>query len=140
MATKTAQGNPDDDRDLMGEIGDGEDVDLLDDVVEDDAEGWVPSEAGEGVQGTVVIVSRVKSDFDVPGTDDNMVPSVTIQQKDGTKVRVIGYGKVLREKITEDDPKPGDLYAVKYFGEKTIKNGKYAGKPYKLFNTAIRRN
>lgn len=108
--------------------------DLLDEVVEDDSEGWVPSEAGEGISGVVLKVGETRSDF-----SDEMAPTVTIETKDGTKLRVIGYGAVLRRELLDADPQPGDRIAVKYFGEKKIRKGKYAGKPYKHFGVAIRR-
>lgn len=112
--------------------------DLLDEVEEDDAEGWVPSEKGEGISGTVVKVGETRSDFAKDG-EDPMVPTVTIQVADGTKYRVIGYGAVLKRELQDADAKVGDRMAVKYFGEKIIKKGKFAGKPYKHFGVAIRR-
>lgn len=115
-----------------GEFDD--DLDLLDEVEEDDSEGWVPEKAGEGIQGVVVKVGETRSDF-----SDEMCPTVTIETKDGTKYRVIGYGSVLKRELQDADPKPGDLMAVKYFGEKPIKKGKYAGRPYKHFGVALRR-
>jgi len=87
--------------------------DLLDDVEEDDSEGWVPSEVGEGISG--------------------------LEVKDGAKYRVIGYGAVLKRELQDADPQVGDRLAVKYFGEKPIKKGRFAGKPYKHFGLAIRR-
>jgi hypothetical protein len=112
--------------------------DLLDEVEEDDSEGWVPSEKGEGIAGTVVKVGETRSDFARDG-EDPMCPTVTIQTADGTKWRVIGYGAVLKRELQDADPKVGDRMAVKYFGEKIIKKGKFAGKPYKHFGVAVRR-
>lgn len=118
-------------------VDDGFD-DLLDSVEEDDSEGWVPTEKGEGIVGLVVKTGEVRSDFAKPG-EDAMCPTVTIQTSDGTKYRVIGYGKVLKDQLIETAPKVGDTLAVKYFGEKPIKKGPYAGKTYKHFQVAIRR-
>ena len=112
--------------------------DLLDDVEEDDSEGWLPSEVGEGISGLVVKVGETRSDFANDG-ENPMVPTVTIQVKDGTKYRVIGYGAVLKRELQDADPQVGDRLAVKYFGEKPIKKGRFAGKPYKHFGLAIRR-
>jgi hypothetical protein len=78
--------------------------DLLDTVEEDDSEGWVPKEKGEGIAGIVVKVGETKSDFAAEGTDAT-VPVVTIETKDGNKWRVIGYGAVLKREITDADPK-----------------------------------
>lgn len=113
--------------------------DLLDQVVEDDAEGWVPSEPGEGIAGIVVKVGETRSDFAAAG-EDPMVPTVTIETKDGDKFRVIGYGAVLRRELMDANPRVGDKIAVKYFGEKPIKKGRFAGKLYRHFGVAIRRS
>lgn len=126
--------------DLLDEMDGGaagefdDDLDLLDEVQEDDAEGWVPDKPGEGIQGVVVKVGETRSDF-----SDELCPTVTIETKDGDKYRIIGYGTVLRREIQDADPKPGDLFACKYFGEKPIKKGKWAGKNYKHFGIAVRR-
>lgn len=126
-------GKKNDDDDLLGEVGTNDD-DLLGEVIEDDSEGWVPDKPGEGVQGQVLKVGETRSDF-----SDDMAPTVTLLTKDGAKLRVIGFGAVLRRELLDADPKPGDTVAIKYFGEKTIKKGKYAGKPYKHFGVAVRR-
>jgi hypothetical protein len=112
--------------------------DLLDTVEEDDSEGWVPTEKGEGISGVVVKVGETRSDFANDG-ENPMVPTVTLLTKDGDKFRVIGYGAVLKRELQDADPKVGDRLAVKYFGEKPIKKGRFAGKPYKHFGVAIRR-
>ena len=124
------------DDDLLEEfdVDEDDEDDLLDQVVEDDAEGWVPEKPGEGIQGVVVKVGETRSDF-----SDEMAPTVTIETKSGDKLRVIGYGAVLRRELYDADPKPGDRIAVKYFGEKTIKKGKWAGKQYKHFGVVVRR-
>lgn len=112
--------------------------DLLDAVEEDDSEGWVPSEKGEGIAGIVVKVGETRSDFANDG-ENPMVPTVTIQTKSGDKFRVIGYGAVLKRELQDADPHVGDMIGVKYFGEKPIKKGRFAGKPYKHFGVVIRR-
>jgi hypothetical protein len=120
--------------DEFDDLSDGDDFDLLDSVLEDDSEGWVPEKPGDGIQGVVIKVGETKSDF-----SDELAPTVTIETKDGSKFRIIGYGSVLRREIQDADPHPGDLFACKYFGEKKIKNGKWAGKNYKHFGIAVRR-
>lgn len=112
--------------------------DLLDTVQEDDAEGWVPSEKGESLSGIVVKVGETRSDFARDG-EDPMCPTVTVQTREGDKFRVIGFGAVLKREILDADPHVGDLFAVKFWGEKLIKKGKYAGKPYKHFSVAVKR-
>jgi hypothetical protein len=86
----------------------------------------------------VTKVGETKSDFAADGQDP-LVPVVTIETSDGTKWRVIGYSSVLKREIQDADPKVGDRMAVKFFGEKTLKTGKFAGRPYKHFGVAIRR-
>lgn len=111
--------------------------DLLGQVVEDDSEGWVPTEKGEGVVGIVTKVGETRSDFATD--DDAMCPTVVIQTSDGTKYRIIGYGAVLKRELQDANPKVGDKLAVKYFGERLMKKGKFAGKPYKHYGVAIKR-
>jgi hypothetical protein len=112
--------------------------DLLDEVEEDDSEGWVPTEKGEAIAGRVIKVGETRSDFANDG-ENPMVPVVTVETKDGSKYRIIGYGSVLKRELTDADPKVGDMIGVKYFGEKPIKKGRFAGKPYKHFGVAVRR-
>jgi len=122
--------------DLLEQMVDGldPDVDLLEGMVEDDSEGWVPSERGEGIQGVVIKVGETKSDY-----SEEMAPVVTLETKTGEKFRIIGYGAVLRREIIDNTPEPGDLMAVKYWGEKPIKNGKFAGKPYKHYSVVVKK-
>lgn len=112
--------------------------DLLNEVEEDDSEGWVPTEKGEGIAGIVVKVGETRSDFANDG-ENPMVPTVTIQTSGGDKFRVIGYGAVLKRELQDADPQVGDRIAVKYFGEKPIKKGRFQGKPYKHFGVVVRR-
>jgi len=111
--------------------------DLLNSVDEDDAEGWVPTERGEAVSGVVVKVGETRSDF-ATSEEDAMCPTVTVQTKDGDKYRIIGYGAVLRRELQDAAPKVGDLLAVKYWGEKPIKKGRFQGKMYKHFSVAVK--
>lgn len=112
--------------------------DLLNTVEEDDSEGWVPSEKGEGIVGIVVKVGETRSDF-ANDNENPMVPTVTLQTRAGDKFRVIGYGAVLKRELQDANPQVGDRLAVKFFGEKPIKKGRFAGKPYKHFGVAIQR-
>lgn len=134
----------DDAEDLFGGSGvtAGEDDfadadDLLNTVQEDDAEGWVPTEKGESLSGIVVKVGETRSDFAKPG-EDPMVPTVTVLTREGDKYRVIGFGSVLKREIEDADPQVGGLFAVKYWGEKPIKKGPFAGKNYKHYTVAFK--
>lgn len=111
--------------------------DLLNTVQEDDSEGWVPSEVGESLAGKVVKVGVTRSDFARDGDDPNC-PTVTVLTRGGDKFRVIGFGAVLKRELMDADPQVGDVIAVKYWGERLIKKGKYQGKPYKHFSVAVK--
>lgn len=118
-----------------GEFQDADD--LLNTVQEDDAEGWVPTEKGESLAGVVVKVGETRSDFAKPG-EDPMVPTVTVLTREGDKYRVIGFGSVLKREIEDANVKVGGLFAVKYWGEKPIKKGPFAGKNYKHYSVAFK--
>jgi hypothetical protein len=118
--------------------------DLLNEVEEDDSEGWVPTEKGEGIAGIVVKVGETRSDFANEG-EDPMCPTITLECRDPEnpgktiKWRIIGYGAVLKRELKDADPKVGDKMGVRYWGEKLIKNGRFAGKPYKHFGVVVKR-
>lgn len=121
-----------------GDDSDGDNFDdLLDQVVEDDSEGWVPAEKGDSVAGKVVKVGVTKSDFANDG-ENPYVPTMTLQNAEG-KFRVIGYGAVLRREMLDANPRIGDRSAVKFFGEKALKKGKFAGKTFNHFGVAVAR-
>ncbi len=144
MATSKSTSSVQDDVDEMfGTDASGSDDfadvdDLLNEVEEDDSEGWVPTEKGEGIAGKLIKVGETRSDFANDG-ENPMVPTWTIETKGGDKFRVIGYGAVLKREMQDADAHVGDFVAVKYFGEKPIKKGRFAGKPYKHFGVAVRR-
>jgi hypothetical protein len=110
--------------------------DLLEGVEDDDSEGWVPSEPGEGVAGKVIKVGEIRSDF-AANDEDAMCPVVTIETKTGDKYRIIGYGAVLKRELQDKDPKVGDLLAVKYTGEGVLRKGRFQGKKYKKFGVGL---
>jgi hypothetical protein len=139
-AKKKAAAPPDDDQtDLLDEMAETEpgDIggDLLDEMQDDDAEAWVPEEPGDGIQGVVIKRGTTRSDYD----DDKVVPTMTIRVKSGECFRIVGYSSVLAREIIDQDPQPGDTVALKYFGEKTVKRGKFAGKPYKHTGLLVRK-
>lgn len=129
----------------IGEDEFAEADDLLNTVEEDDSEGWNPSEKNEGVSGVIVKIGETRSDFAKPG-EDPMVPTITIDgyhtAADGEtrtrgKFRVIGYGAVLHRELQDQIDAGrcvvGNLMAAKYFGEKPIKRGPFAGKNYRHY-------
>lgn len=111
--------------------------DLLNQVEEDDSEGWNPKEPA-GISGWVTKLDTTRSDFAADGEDPN-VPTVTIQTKDGDKFRIIGFATVLRREITDRDPQVGDIFAVKYYGTKPLKTGKFQGRDFRNYGTAVLR-
>lgn len=126
---------------MFGEPDEADLDDLLNEVEEDDSEGWNPTEKGEAVAGVVLKVSEIRSDFADPNDPDEeaMCPVVTIKTASGEKYRIIGYGAVLKREIRDANPEKGDRFAVKYFGEKPIKKGRFAGKNYKHYGVACRK-
>lgn len=123
--------------DAGNDVGVDDFDDLLDSVEEDDSEGWVPTEKGEGIAGVLLKIGETRSDF-ADKDEDAMCPVWTIQTGDGTKYRVIGYGAVLKREMNDSPAQVGWRVAVKYFGEKPIKKGRFQGKPYKHFGIAAR--
>lgn len=115
--------------------------DLLDEVNEDDAEAWNPTERDEKISGVIVKVGETRSDFAPPGTNA-MVPTVTIENREG-KFRIIGFGSVLRRELEDlkenGSLEIGNLFAAKYWGEKPIKKGQFAGKNYKHYSVAAKK-
>lgn len=135
--TKKEVVTDDDDDDLLDEMEDpfvGEEWDLLNEMEEDDSEGWVAEERGDAIQGVVIKTGTTNSDY-----SDEPVPTVTIETKDGTKYRIIGYSTVLGREIKDANPEKGDKFAVKYWGQKTAKRGKGAGKPYHHYSILCRK-
>ena len=143
-STTIAESDLDEADALFGNGGDTTDLgdddfaeaeDLLDEVDEDDAEAWNPTEAGEQISGVIVKVGETRSDFAAKG-EDPMVPTVTVENKEG-RFRIIGFASVLRKElqavIDAGTCVPGNLFAARYFGEKPIKRGPYAGKNYKHY-------
>lgn len=110
--------------------------DLLDHVEEDDSEGWNPTEKGEGVAGVIIKIGETRSDFADDG-ENPMVPTVTIQNRNG-KFRIIGFSSVLKREMQDQIDAGrcvvGNLMAVKYWGEKPIKRGRFAGKNYRHYS------
>lgn len=110
--------------------------DLLGHVEEDDSEGWNPTEPGSGIAGVILKIGETRSDFAKPG-ENPMVPTVTIQNREG-KFRIIGFGSVLKremeDQIASGSIKVGNIMAAKYWGEKPIKRGPFAGKNYKHYS------
>lgn len=124
--------------DGLGESSADEVIDLLGGMSDEGAPAWVPEEAGEGIQGTLVAIDSQPDQY---GDNGETVPVWTVQLDSGDKVRVLGFGSVLRREMTQVNDagaKPGDTIAVKFFGEKEILKGKWKGKMYKHYKAAHR--
>jgi hypothetical protein len=74
-------------------------------------------EAGESVVGTLLDLALRDSDYGDP------YPVVTIETADGREVDVHGYHSVLRNRLLELDPRPGDQLGIKSLGKRTSKSG-----------------
>ena len=94
----------------------------------EDAEPWIPEEAGEHIFGEVEEVGTREGDY-------GEYTVVTLLLEDGSVSSVAGFGTVLAGKLAELDPQPGDHLGVKFRGEKTGKNGK----EYKDWTVVIQR-
>jgi hypothetical protein len=137
-AKKTSAPAEETSEDLFAEIDEaeqGEAVDLLDELSDEDGEyeAWRPEEPA-GVQGTVKKVGTRTSDYDPP-----TVPWFGIETREGQKLGIAGFHGVLRRELEEQDPHVGDLLAVKFFGTKVVKSGKWAGKNFFHYRVAVRR-
>lgn len=110
-------------------------LDLLDELSDEDGEydPWRPEEPA-GVQGVVKKIGTRSSDYDPP-----TVPWIGIETSDGQKLGIAAFHGVLRRELEEQDPKVGDVLAVKFFGTKKVKSGKWAGKDFFHYRVAVRR-
>ena len=74
-------------------------------------------EDGESVIGTLLDLALRDSDYGDP------YPVVTLETSDGREVDVHGYHSVLRNRLLELDPRPGDQLGIKCLGKRTSKAG-----------------
>lgn len=94
----------------------------------EDAEPWIPETPGEHIFGEVEEVSTREGDY-------GEYSVVTLLTADGSVRSIAGFGTVLKGKLAELDPQPGDSLGVKFVGEKTAKNQK----EYKDWTVVIQR-
>lgn len=108
--------------------------DLLDNIPDVDAENWIP-EPGDGVEGTVI------ERYDSPDQfhEGELVPTVVVRTDDDEYWSITGFRAGLRSEILKNDPEIGDRFAAKYVGAVPIKNGKYKGKDFHKYRTAVAR-
>lgn len=135
MASKTTKDDMQGDVDAM--FGNEGPDDLLDEIEEDDSEGWNPTEKGEGICGTLIRISTTKSDFAKEGEDPNRI-TWTVRTVFG-KRRITGFSSVLKREMEASNAEIGDTVAVKYFGSRPVKRGQFAGRPYRHFGVAVRK-
>lgn len=132
--------------DLLGNLSDDQNkssdvLDLLDGMDESGGKAFVPEQAGDGIQGTVKAVSETSSDYTKdPVPVVNLVNArVIVGGKDvsdeSDEWRVTGFQSVLRREIADAKPAVGDLFASKYFGQKS---GKGDNK-YHHYKVAVRK-
>lgn len=133
MSSKNIRNNEpsNEDEDLLSSVGNSEtgtgsggEQDLLDSIDGSSAPAWKPEEEGEGIQGTVLRVGSVPSDYADAEGNKPMCPVITVRTSDGELHRIVAYQSVLRRELTEQDPQIGQTLAVKYLGRKSSKDGK----------------
>ena len=113
---------------------DDEEIDLLDGIAEDQGESWIPANDDDqprGIQGALLSKDYIDNDY-----GEDPIPLLTIEQSDGHTWSIRGYHKVLRDKINQHDPEPGDQVAFKYFGKVKAKNAKKNDNPYENYGMA----
>lgn len=112
-------------------------IDLLDELTEEEGENWIPENAGDGIQGTVLSVTTFKGEVidQKTGTFPD-IPLIALKDPAGTTWLIRAYHSILRTEVLQANPQPGDLFAVKYFGKKEPR--KPGGNPYHLYKVAVR--
>lgn len=116
-----------------------ETVDLLDELANrPEAQAWIAEQPGDGIQGKVVDVDVILSDYNDPKTNEPYrCPVWVIEDADGENWRVVGFTASLRNQMTKCDARPGDYVAVLYKGEGEPRAR--GQKPPKIHRCAIRR-
>jgi len=114
---------------------DEDELSLLDGISEDSGVSWQPQnddEQVQGIQGTILYVSSISSDY---GEED--LPYLEVQDVNDAEViwSIRGYATVLRNQIKKTNPQVGDFWACKYLGQ--VPSKKAGGKPYYNFKAAV---
>lgn len=91
-------------------------------------DNWVPTEAGETIEGKVIAIDHQPSDFQT----DVMIPFITLSTPDGVAM-VRGYHTVLRKEIERAHLQVGFSLAIRYDGQQALKKGKFAGRPVHVY-------
>src|SRR5215469_1815617 len=91
--------------------------DVQKEIDEGFAEGWRP-EVGDMIVGVVTDISSYEGKF------QDIVPVITIERDDGTKVAVHCYHTVLKNRILELKPNIGETIGIKKTEIKELEEGK----------------
>lgn len=115
-----------------------EPTELLDKLLSgSNAKAWRP-EPGEGIQGTVIDVDSVLSEYRESATGEfPLCPVVVVEDAEGQAWRVVSYSTVLRKEIQKKDPHVGDTVAFLYVGLGEAKKGQKA--PH-IYRVAVKHN
>jgi hypothetical protein len=70
---------------------------------------------------------------------DGQTPYVDLWLGGLNRVRVAGHGQSIRNALEAAEAKMGDTLTVTFDGERTVEEGKFAGKTYKLFTVTVQR-
>lgn len=102
---------------------------------------WVPVEPGDRIAGTVVEISAAWSDQQYDGKDpeSGFYPLLRVEVKDttpgyeiGQVLAVHGFAAVLRSRILDMQPAPGEDVVIGYEGTGEAKTGRSAPELFRL--------
>lgn len=101
-----------------------------------ESEKWMPTEAGESIEGIVLETFSFEGKFkDAKTGTYPEIPGIVLKvDGDETPWSVVGLHGVLRQELEKADPQPGDRVAIIYSGEREGKE--YS---YQHYRMAIRR-
>jgi hypothetical protein len=102
---------------------------MLNQLEQDSAEGWNPNE-GDTLVG---VIQNIKAS---QPNEYGIYPIVTVATDDGTLVAVHCFHTILRNRLLEKRPAPGESVAIKYLGEKESKT---AGRSYHNYAVVVDR-
>lgn len=93
---------------------------------------WIPLEAGDAIEGTIVDATSAWSDQ--IGDSGDFYPLLTIEQEDGTTKKVHCFSTVIFNEVMAKQPQVGEKVKFVYEGEGEVKvKGRNAPKLYRLY-------
>ena len=98
---------------------------------------WWPEEPPASVQGIVLRMGEVPSQFAMYASDT--VGFVDLWLGDMERVRVMAYGATLASALAKAAPTVGDALTVRFTGWGEIERGKHAGRKFRKFEIDVKR-